>query len=295
MKQLLSLVETGFVHTGQLGNSREFAKWRLVLALVFVLAVFCNMQAQPNCNVFLWKGDTAQYQACTLLTENQDKYYQFSKAFHQLVDSAILICPRFAYAYREKAAPYVKSGNFLEWKKYIDLAVKYDSLAYLPVRASLRYKFFADYAGAIQDIEWMEKISRSDIGFSSNGAYHLTIVKALCYKQLGKPKEGIKTIENRLNNGKYTAGLYDYLHLGVMHYQVGDYEKAIDALNQQRSQHDFAEVSYYLALCHQRLGNTEAYAQAKQAAVALFNAGQKLFDDYHYMIDQIFEQDLAKL
>ncbi len=263
-----------------------------------IIAVFictCSIQAQPNCNVFLWKGDTAQYKACKMLTENLHNYYQFSKEFHKLVDSAIAICPYFAYAYREKAAPYVKSGNFTAWKKYIDLAVKYDSLGYLPVRASLRYKFFADYGGAIQDIELLERINKFDIGSTSNGTYHLTIVKALCYKQLGKIKESIDIIEHFMQQKNYSIGLYDYFHLGVMYFETGEYEKAITTLNNQLVQYDFAEVQYYLALAYKKAGNTGAYLQAKQSAALLHKDKRRLFDDYHFMIDQIFEKDISKI
>lgn len=268
---------------------------KIPLIIIVISLVFCIVHAQPNCNVFLWNGDTTQYNACKLLTENQNKYYQFSKEFHNLVDSAILICPYFAYAYREKAAPYVKSGNFIEWKKYIDLAVKYDSLSYLPVRASLRYKFFADYTGTIQDIELLEMISKSDIGYTSNGTYHLTIVKGLCYKQLNRLDEGIKIIENLLSNKNYSAGLYDYLHLGVMYYQIGNNDKAIEALNKQLAQYNFAEVQYYLALSYKKLGNEEAYLRAKQSCAKFYSENKRLFDQYHFMIDQIFEQDINKV
>lgn len=268
---------------------------KILLIKIAVLCCVCPIQAQPNCNVFLWEGDTAQYKACQLLTENQQQYYQFSKEFHHLVDSAISICPHFAYAYREKAAPYVKTGNFTEWKKYIDLAVKYDSLGYLPVRASLRYKFFADYTGTIRDIEHLEKISKSDIGYSSNGTYHLTIVKALCYKQSGNIQEGIRTIETFMAKENYAPGLYDYLHLGVMYYQVGNFEKAIDVLNKQLSLNEFAEVPYYLALCYAKTGNTSAYLQASQSSARLYKENKRMFDDYHFMIDQVYEQDILKL
>lgn len=268
---------------------------KVLFVVVSVFLCIYTIEAQPNCNVFLWEGDTAQYKACKILTENQSNYYQFTQAFHKLVDSALLICPYFAYAYREKAAPYVKSGNFIEWKRYIDLAVKYDSLGYLPVRASLRYKFFADYDGTIQDIELLERINKFDIGSTSNGTYHLTIVKALCYKQLGKTKEGIDLIERLIQQKNYTAGLYDYLHLGVMYYETGNYEKCIIILNKQLAQYDFAEVQYYLASSYKKIGNTEAYLQAKQSAVKLYKENKRMFDQYHFMIDQIFEQDINQI
>lgn len=49
--------------------------------------------------------------------------------------------------------------------------------------------------GTIPDIDLLEKIYKYDIGSTSAGTYHLIIAKALCYKQLGNIKEGIKIIE----------------------------------------------------------------------------------------------------
>jgi tetratricopeptide (TPR) repeat protein len=267
---------------------------RLMLYLM-VMSVGAISQAQPNCNVYLWEGDTAQYNACMLFTENMDDYYQFDKAFHHLIDSALTLCPHFAFAYWEKAAPYVKSGHFLEWKKNIDLAVKYDTLGYLPIRASLRYKFFADYKGAIEDIEILERISPVDIGYTSNGTYHLTIVKALCYKQIGDNNKARTIIENLLQSKEYAVGLFDYLHLGVLYLEWGDVEKALVALHKQAASGDVAEVHYYLALVYRQLGNTEAYQKAKDTAIKMYAREMRMFDQYNYMIDQIFEEDLDKL
>lgn len=260
---------------------------KLIKWFIPMLLCVLNVMAQPNCNFYLWKGDTLQYEACKLLTENQNKHYQFSKEFHHLLDSAIKLCPYFAYAYREKAAPYVKSGNFILWKKYIDLAVKYDSAAYLPVRASLRYKFFGDYEGTIQDIELFEKMNKDPLAYTSNGTYHLTIVKALCYKQLNAPEQSINLIESLLKNKNHSIGYYDQFHLGVMYLQKQQYDKAIEILNKQVGTYDFAEARYYLAICYKETGKTAAYEQAKALALKLYEEQNKLFDQYHYMIDQI--------
>lgn len=264
-----------------------------IFVLLYLYAVAAK--AQPNCNVFLWNRDTAQYNACKLLAENQQKYYQFSKEFHHLVDSAIQICPYFAYAYREKAAPYAKSGNFILWKKYIDLAVKYDTLTYLPVRASLRYKFFGDYAGTINDIEMLEKFSKSDVGNTSNGTYHLGIIKALCYKKLNNLDEGIRIIETLLENKKYAIGFYDRFHLGVMYCQNKRYDMAIDILNKQIQEYDFAEARYFLSLSYKMTGKLEEYNLSKQAALKLYEEQKQLFDQYHFMIDQVSKQEINSI
>ncbi|HNR20585.1 MAG TPA: hypothetical protein PKN75_14745 [Bacteroidia bacterium] len=264
-----------------------------ILIILFLYAI--TAKGQPNCNVYLWNSDTAQYKACKLLTENQHKYYQFSKEFHQLVDSAIQVCPYFAYAYREKAAPYVKSGNFILWKQYIDLAVKYDTLSYLPVRASLRYKFFGDYSGAIEDIKLLEKLNKSDIGSTSNGTYHLSVVKALCYKQMNNLHKGIRIMENLLSSKNYIVGSYDRFHLGVMYYQNKQYEKAIEMLNKQVKENDLSEARYFLSLCYKISGRVDEYNQSKLLALKLYDEQKRMSDPYHFMIDQITKQEISNI
>jgi len=265
------------------------------LFLSIFLLSFRWLLSQPNCNVFLWEGDSAQYKACKLLEDHLSKHYQFSREFHKLLDSAIQICPRFAFAYREKAAPYVKTGNFLEWKKNIDLAVKYDTLSYLSVRASLRYKFFADYLGTIQDIKLLEKKIKNDIGYTSNGTYHLTVIKALCYKQLGQFSKAIQILESYVQQKNYMTGLYDYLHLGVMYLKVQNINKAEKYLLLQNKHYEIAESNFYLAQIYKNCGQNEHKNTYKQKAIELFKKNQRMNDNYHHLIDQIDERQINQL
>lgn len=265
--------------------------------LLFCLFIFCSakMSAQPNCNVYLRNGDTAQYKACQYLESNINKYYQFSRNFHFVIDSALLICPRFAYAYREKSAPFVKSGNFIEWKKYIDLAVKYDSLIYLPVRASLRYKFYADYEGAIADIELLEKLSSKLVEYTSNGTYHLEVVRALCYKQIGNYDKALSILEKHLLTNKTTPGLYDYLHLAVLYLQAGRYREAEEFLLLQNKAYEYADTYFYLAKCYKAMNKTSEFLESKNKSSQLYKSGQKLTDPYNELIDQVYLSDIENL
>ncbi|MBL0071855.1 MAG: tetratricopeptide repeat protein [Bacteroidetes bacterium] len=267
---------------------------RFVL-ISFICFISTWLIAQPNCNVYLWNGDTAQYKACQYLESNIDKYYQFSKNFHLVIDSALLICPRFAYAYREKAAPFVKSGNFIEWKKNIDLAVTYDSLIYLPVRASLRYKFFADYEGALADIEMLERLSPTLVEYTSNGTYHLEVVKALCYKQTGNSAKALAILEKHLLINKATPGLYDLLHLAVLYLHTGRYKEAEEFLLLQNKAYEYADTYFYLAQCYKQQNRMEAYIECKNKSNHLYKNGQKLTDPYNELFDQVYLSDIENL
>ena len=43
------------------------------------------------------------------------------------------------------------------------------------------------------------------------------------------------------------------------------------------------------------MGNTQAYLQAKQSAAKMYKENKRMFDQYHFMIDQIFEQQIHKI
>lgn len=263
----------------------------LVISFI-ILSVFGY--TQPNCNAYLWKGDTLQYKACKYYFEN-NRYYQFSREFHKVVDSTLAICPYFAYAYREKSASYVKSGNFIEWKKYMDLAVKYDTISYLPVRASLKYKFFADYKGTIKDIEILESHT-NNIGYTSNGTYHLQTVKALCYYKLNEFEKAISTMQKYMKSSYYHPMIYDNLHMGMFYLKINDYNSALKYLLAAKKIYDFAEVEYYLAYTYKALHCKKKYLLSKKNALKLYNnKTYRMYDPYNFMIGQISKNDILKL
>lgn len=209
------------------------------------------------------------------------------------MNEALEICPYYAYPYRELAAPYVKSGNFLMWKKYIDKAVKYNPKEYLSVRASLRYKFFADYKGAIKDIDSLSSIVSYDIGYSSNGIYHLNVIKGLCLKSLGRIDEAISLIAEQ-SAIEDDFGMYNYLHLGVLYMQKGDYENALNSFEKQSKINNLSENQYYAALCIKNLNNPTKALNYLKKALKLYRSEQRMYDPYNELFDQIYLSDITK-
>ena len=257
---------------------------------VFLLVIFLStttLLAQINCDALLWQQDTLQYKACKLVNEKQHKYHQFDKRFHKLMNDALEICPYFAYAYREISSSYVKSGNFIEWKKNIDNAVKYAPIEYIPLRASMKYKFFADYEGSINDIDSLKTLISGNIGYTSNGTYHLNIVKGLCLKALGRIDEAIDIIEKQSEiEGDY--GLYNYLHLGVLYMEKKDFKTALANFKKQAKANNIAENHYYMALCYKDEDDiNNALVHLKQAQM-LYESGNKMVDPYNELFDQIY-------
>lgn len=266
---------------------------KLIFTIAF-LFVFKMGWTQPNCNVYKWNGDTLQYEACKL-SEKFDNYYQFDTRGLAILDSCLTICPYYAWAHYEIAVVYLKAGNFIGWDKYMKDAIKYDAENYLGNRASCRAKFFADYKGAIHDIDSLESIVDYDIGFIHNGAYHLIPFKALCYKTLGNFEKAIEILENFMSEHGHNVGLYDYIHLGVCYQKTGKHEEALSNFKKQELHNDQAENHFYSALSYKALGDLENYNASLEIAKEKLLKKQKMNDPYHVLEDEIFLSDIEAL
>lgn len=263
------------------------------------LFIFIAMAALPhylwsqNCNAFLFYGDTLQYEAC-LIAEERAGHYQFSREYQEALDRAIEKCDYFSYAYRHKSVAYLKSGDFLTWKKLIDKAVELypeDNLGY---RGWCRYQFFRDYQGAIDDIERLDSMVNHDIGSSANGDYHLHIARAICYKALGQSEKAIRIIEEQLQQPDHVPGLYDYFHLGVLYLETGKYDLALAAFQKQSEANELADNLYYQAMTYKALGQKDQYRQSLTRAKELYLNGQKVMDHYTTPYDKIYLEDIEQ-
>jgi len=267
-----------------------------MIRIIFILLLLSTIvQAQPNCNVFLINKDTVKYEACKYVLAHRNEYYQFDWRQMDIWNKAIEMCPDLAYPIREYGVPYLKAGNFIEWKKYMDRAVELEPMEYLGIRASLKCKFVADYEGAINDIEPCIKLFKgNDIGHTHDGTYHLNMVKGLSLKALGRIKEAIDVWEYQLAKDDHLIGMYDYLHLGVLYYDDDNYEEAIKYLNKQTVENDIAENRYYLAKCYRALGNKPKYDDQIAKAHAYIVKSRIMSDPYSELFDQVYLQDVLQ-
>ena len=255
--------------------------------LIFILFPF-GLFAQQNCNAFLYKGDTLQHKACKLVENIDDSYSQFSREFQEKYDEAIRICPYFAHGYREKSTAYLKSGDFLTWKKLIDKAVEYDWVENLGYRGWCRFQFFRDYKGAIEDIEKLDSLVDYNIGYSINGDYHLNIAKAICYSALNQKQKAITIFNEQLNKENYDAGLYDYYQLGVTYFEVKEYENALLSFEKQSKINEFADNAYYKCKVYKTLKKEAEYKKYKEIALKLYTEDKKMFDFYTHHFNHVY-------
>jgi tetratricopeptide (TPR) repeat protein len=261
--------------------------------LIYILLILpLGLYSQPNCKAYLYKGDTLQFKAC-IEAEKTAKLYQFQREFQETLDNSIKISPNFAYAYREKSTAYLKSGDFLTWKKLIDKAVDLDFSSHLGYRAWCRYQFFRDYKGAIRDIELLDSLVNYNIGYSQNGDYHLNIAKGICYSAINQKQKAIKIFRDQLNTKDYSAGLYDYYQLGVTYYEVNDMNNALKCFEKQSKIYEFAENEYYKCKIYKFLKNKTNYKKYKEKALKLYAENKIMFDPYTHHFNKVYFQTIV--
>lgn len=260
---------------------------RKILFVILTTPLFCF--SQPNCSIY--EGDCAK--ACELATKPAGG--QGSRSSQEKFDQAIGLCPdHIAYFHMEKAVPYLKRGDFITWKKLIDKAVKIDPIGQLGYRGWCRFQFLRDYKGAIQDIELLDSIMTADIGYSQNGQYHLKTTLALCYRMTGELDKAIAILEEHIGVPNYEPWAFEFLHLGAMYIEKGNFENAQVYLNKQLEVVDLAETHFYLAKIFKMLGNKEYIDQLKKSE-NLYVAGIKLHDVYTTNIDKIYLSEIKEM
>jgi len=260
---------------------------------LMLLFAFSSAFAQPNCEAYKYYGDTLKYEACKKAMEIKG-HYQFSKEYQTVLDKSIEIDPTFDYAYWAKSIAYLKSGDFVTWKKLIDKAVELKPKEHLGYRGWCRYQFFRDYKGAIEDIEKLDSLVDYDIGQSQNGTYHLNISKGLCYKAIGEKEKAMAILEKqiKLNEEENFVGAYDYLHLGVLYLETEKLEKAVETFKKQSENNQLAENQYYLAMTYLKLDKPTEYKSCLDKAKELYIVERRMTDPYSNPMDKIYLEDI---
>ena len=262
---------------------------KLVFSISLVLFSVVLL-AQPNCEIY--QNDANCYQACKTALR-AIRYPQGSYTSQQYFTKSIERCPDFAYAYMQKAVPYLKRGQFIEWKHLIDRAVELAPLEYLGYRGWCRLQFLRDYQGAIDDIEQLKQLVNDDIGYCQTGDYHLNIALALCYKELGELDKARALFLQQIQAENYSAGVYDFYHLGVLEYQAGNYQQAIDYFLQQIDVSDYlGETYYFMARAQRQLGQLKSYTKNLQRAEDYYRKGKFRTDTYAEPVDKIYLLDI---
>lgn len=249
-------------------------------------------------NCAIYPAGSPCRQACDLYQSPARKAAgQGSARSQQYFDEVLALCPTFAPAWREKAVPYLKQGDFGTWKRLIDHAVQLQPAQYLGYRGWCRFEFLHDYAGAQADLTRLMALTLGNPGFSNNGDYDLRIVLALCLREQGDAKRALAVFDACIaaNKAQQRIGLYDYLHRGVTRFRQGDTAGALlDLQRQQQQIKQLADTEYYLGLVYRKQKKSALAHRHFALAETLFRQGHYRHNDYCESLDKVYLADIQR-
>lgn len=265
-----------------------------LLLCLSVISLIAN--GQQNCDIYT---DSLCSFACRLRNLSSS-FPQGSRRSQECLDSAIRLCPEMADAWREISVPYLKRGDFVTWRKYMDKAVALQPTRTLDVRGWCRFKFLRDYEGALEDLKRFDSLSHFASKHTGDGTYSLNVVMALCERELGNYSNAVLYFSRGIDSifytkGKDFIGLFDFLHRAVLKLRQRDYTGALSDLNQQEKVcRNYVETSYYKGIVYRALGKHKLARRQFQNAARLFKEGFHMTDVYCEMLDAVYPADVEE-
>ncbi len=264
--------------------------------------LFCSLlgsyllYAQPNCEVY--PPGTPCRKACDYSYKAIEEA-QGSRLSQLYFDSAILVCPTFAYAWFEKSVPYLKRGDYETWWALLDKAVELEPNQYLGYRAGCLMPTLKDHKGVVRDLERLDKIRKGGpLGSNPGGDYDLRIVLAISKRELGDYAGSLLEFDKAIHEAekKNWIGSYDYLHRGVTYLQLKNYTAALADFEKQLTVYkQLADTYYYMGLVFEAQGHPSKAKEYFQLAYEKYTStGFHRNDPYSVIPDQVFLADIER-
>jgi tetratricopeptide (TPR) repeat protein len=217
-------------------------------------------------------------------------------------DSALRIDPTNARIWQQKSMPYLKNGDFMSWRKYINKAVENEPKKHLAYRGFCAAVFVKDYESALIDFENRQKLNPKDLIHEMD--HSLDFWRGLCYLGMGQLDSARFFMEKSVNDqlalrSAEWAHYNDFFYLGVIYYDLNNLDKAqfyIDASLKNYPQ--FPDAHYYKALILNKLDKRdEALNHLKQIENAWIkryrmNEDNEVYSNYPKQIKQKEIDDL---
>ena len=253
-----------------MGKSKIYSnKKRSTLCAILMMAYCFSIYSQGNC--LIYPEGSGERKACEL-SYRAIEFPQGSRESQMLFDSAIMVGPKYPYAYYQKSVPFFKHGLLSEGVQILNNAIALAPQDYLCYRA---YWYFSheSYAACIQDLEEYAALPNKYQTYTPGGDLDMRFLLGLSYARSGNLEKGIKAIEDCIKSYKSDIDIYpyDYYILGILYYQNEQYSKAVDVLEKQLKYHpDLANGYYQLGLVRKAQNEfSEAQKMFKKALIKL--------------------------
>jgi tetratricopeptide (TPR) repeat protein len=228
---------------------------------------------------------------CRLFSYKRQRYW----------DSALSIRPTKAYWWQQKSIPLMKQHKYEIAMRYVDSAVKYDKGRYLDYRAFCKCIFQKSYRAALADFEEADKLSHGAGVMDHTYDFY----KGLCYLQLNIIDSALYALNTsidgqRAQHGDSWVHYLDLFYLGIIYYDMENYNKAIECFDKSMLQYaHFSDAKYYKALSLLQLHRSKEALPVIMDADKDYKEGytinedNSLYEIYPYQINQRYYLDHA--
>jgi tetratricopeptide (TPR) repeat protein len=220
------------------------------------------------------------------------KYHYFSKEWNTYIDEGLRQDSTIAYLWQQKAMPFFKRRKYEVGLQYLDQAVKYDKF-WLDYRGYIKCIFAKTYKEALADFQECKK--RNDNGRIMDHSYDFYM--ALCYLQLNNFQVALFILKADIDKtekekGKDWVHYLDLFYLGIIYYELADYDKAIVAFDRSLFKYpNFSDAKYFKGKCIALKGDydkgTDLIKEAKKDFEKGYtiNEDNVLYEPYPYQVN----------
>jgi tetratricopeptide (TPR) repeat protein len=216
----------------------------------------------------------------TYLRNGAWKFHMYSDEWQQKIDDGLALDSTIAYLWQQKAMPLYKQKRYREGLPFLDRAVQYDRVQYLPYRGFMKCLFSRDYTGAIEDFSHC--LSELGNGYVMDHSYKFYLAVAhLQLHEFKKAEELLKAETDLVSatRGETWVHHLDLLYLGICQLELKKFNKSIETFNKTLTLYpQFSEAHYYKSIAQKANGDEENLVSMK-AAKEFFSQGHTINED----------------
>jgi tetratricopeptide (TPR) repeat protein len=247
------------------------------LALILFASAYIFAQPSPGNSPDQKKRDAI---VDKYLRNGAWKFHMYSEQWQQKIDEGLKEDSTIAYLWQQKAMPLYKQKRYREGLPFLDNAVRYDRIQYLPYRGFMKCIFSKDYEGAIDDFK--QCIDELGNGYVMDHSYKF--YSAVAHLQLGqfiKAEELLagETAYVSKTRGETWVHHLDLLYLGIAQLELKKFKESIQTFDKTLKLYpQFPEAHYYKSLAQKNIGDQSHIASMKNAK-QFFNEGHTINED----------------
>lgn len=212
------------------------------------------------------------------------RHFYNDRAWPVYCDSIIALCPNIAEAYRQKAIPFIKNGEYEKAFELENKIVELEPKEWTAYNGFLKCIFTKDYEGAIIEFQKAQQLTPN--GFEMDHTYFF--YEGLCNLELGNYKKAEANFNQDVfiqigGEAQKEAHFNTLLYFGILYYEMGDYTKAKEyLLNCLKQYSQLPDANYYLAMTYKKIGDLELKKKYLETAKLSIQQGYSMNEDNLY-------------